>query len=106
MVRNLNMENVCLICSKSFKFQSSLARHTTTTHNGLIVDCRCGATFTRRDNLKRHQKSSTCTPILSEPISAASQSESSVDSGYDDAPAISVNKHQSVQGQQKFGDSQ
>jgi KilA-N domain/Zinc finger, C2H2 type len=44
----------CKICGKLFKFQSSLSRHGR-THKGLKVECECGAMFSRRENLKRHQ---------------------------------------------------
>ena len=55
-----NMDLVCKICAKAFKFQSGLSRHGR-THKQLALKCDCGLVFSRQDNLKRHQfMSPTC----------------------------------------------
>ena len=48
------MDLICKTCSKKFKFQSSLSRHER-IHRQLMVQCSCGVSFSRGDNLKRHQ---------------------------------------------------
>jgi hypothetical protein len=45
----------CVICSKLFKFQSSLSRHKDVHKSDFKVYCSCGSSFTRTDSLKRHQ---------------------------------------------------
>src|SRR5271163_3809808 len=45
----------CPSCSKSFKFQSGLARHMVIHKPHSRMHCSCGSIFTRSDNLKRHQ---------------------------------------------------
>src|SRR3977135_2854345 len=58
------MEFTCKTCSRVFKFQSGLSRHTK-THKPPGIKSFCGLLFSRRDNLQRHQMSSkTCTPLL------------------------------------------
>ena len=54
------MDLICKICAKKFKFQSGLSRHVR-THRHVTVQCRCGVSFSRWDNMKRHQiMSLTC----------------------------------------------
>src|SRR5438477_10910568 len=48
------MEHVCKICGKSFKHGSSLSRHGR-IHKALRIVCGCGLSYSRRDNLRRHQ---------------------------------------------------
>ena len=54
------MDLVCKTCGKSFKCHANLSRHGR-IHKDLRVVCRCGLSFSRRDNLNRHQiMSLTC----------------------------------------------
>jgi Zinc finger, C2H2 type len=51
---------ICKTCSKVFKFQSGLSRHNG-IHKAFRVFCDCGVSFSRKDNLKVHQfTSSSC----------------------------------------------
>ncbi|KAH9001608.1 hypothetical protein EDB92DRAFT_1827739 [Lactarius akahatsu] len=45
-------------CNKTFHRKGDALRHlqTTAKHNGKSVVCSCGATFSRHDALKRHQR--------------------------------------------------
>src|SRR5271156_6146137 len=50
----------CKICGKTFTVQRYLSKHRR-THDQTKVQCPCGRSFSRRDNLKRHQfLSQTC----------------------------------------------
>src|SRR5258708_29774827 len=66
----LTMDLVCKTCGKTFKFQSSLSRHGR-THRQVMVQCACGLSFSRRDNLRRHQfMSRTCKALDENPSNA------------------------------------
>jgi hypothetical protein len=58
---SLTMAFICKICEKSYKYQSGVSRHGR-THRQSIIHCSCGLPFTRRDNLKRHQRFLNCCP--------------------------------------------
>src|SRR5271156_4608027 len=54
------MDFICKICSNKYSHQSSLSRHGR-THRCAKIQCECGRSFSRGDNLKQHQfLSKTC----------------------------------------------
>src|SRR3981189_1887538 len=54
------MDLDCKTCGKKFKCPSNLSRHGR-IHKALRVKCDCGLSFSRKDNLRRHQfMSLTC----------------------------------------------
>src|SRR5271156_341801 len=54
------MDFICKICSNKYSHQSSLSRHGR-THRHAKIQCGCGRSFSRGDNLKQHQfLSKTC----------------------------------------------
>src|SRR6266853_6359182 len=54
--------HTCNICDKTFKFPSGLSRHRNIHEEDYKVKCECGSTFSRSDNLKRHQLKCIPTP--------------------------------------------
>src|SRR5271156_533394 len=56
----LTMDFICKICGNQYTDRSNLSRHGR-THRQARVECTCGQSFSRGDNLKRHQfMSKTC----------------------------------------------
>src|SRR5271156_6333597 len=54
------MDFICKICGNKYTDRSNLSRHGR-THRQARVECTCGQSFSRGDNLKRHQfMSKTC----------------------------------------------
>jgi len=69
------MDFICKTCDKHFSLQSNLSRHCR-THKQLVVNCICGKSFYRSDNLKRHQLlSRTCRALECTSIIDTSKSD-------------------------------
>jgi hypothetical protein len=84
-VRITITEYNCWICSKSYKFDCGLSRHSN-AHKGCSFDCTCK--FTRHDNLKCHQTTGTCDSKVYEPNTAFSQYSKCEDSTDDHIKSI------------------
>ena len=80
------MEFICKTCSKSFNSRSTLSRHVR-IHKSLRVTCECGLSFSRRDNLNRHQESSS-TCKINETEQATPSDDSETDSEPSKSPML------------------
>jgi len=57
----------CGVCGRRFAYVRDLERHVLThTSTGPTFVCCCGSTFTRRDNMVKHQGSGRCLGVVPE----------------------------------------